>query len=169
MKLTNIKLPVIVFFAAAFLSCTRYVVITEQKFTSQTANIGPNVFLTVFSYENSPHPPILLVDPIFINKKVLYLGDKSGLIGVLNGNGFSVWLLHFEDYKSVNIKDVGENLIPDVIARIQKVTGQKEYILGGVSLGGQAILHSFKTKKYRIFPKRSFSEPEWITNTTITS
>lgn len=145
MKLTK-KLSIL-FYLIIFLGCTRYVVITEQKFVSQTANLGPNVFLTTFSYENSSHPPILLIDPVFINKKALYLGSKSGLIGVLNGNGFSVWLLHFEDYKSVNLREVGENLIPEVIAKIQKVTGKKEIFLGGVSLGGQAILNSLKAKK----------------------
>ncbi|TGK36018.1 alpha/beta hydrolase [Leptospira gomenensis] len=141
------SLTIVFLLITEFWSCTRYAVITEQKFASQTANVGPNVFLTTFSYENSSYPPILLVDPVFINKKALYLGDKSGLIGVLNGNGFSVWLLHFEDHKSVNLKEVGENLIPETVARIQKISGRKEYVLGGVSLGGQAILHSFKAKK----------------------
>ncbi|MBM9579524.1 alpha/beta hydrolase [Leptospira sp. 201903070] len=148
MKYTKIKLFTIAFVLVVLaIGCTRYVVITDQKFTSQTANIAPNVYLTTFSYENSSYPPILIVDPVLINKKALYLGDKSGLIGVLNGNGFSVWLLHFEDHKNINLKDVGENLIPEVIGRIQKVTGKKEYILGGVSLGGQSLLHSFKAKK----------------------
>ncbi|TGL93306.1 alpha/beta hydrolase [Leptospira barantonii] len=157
MKLTKtISISIVAVLIALLFSCTRYVVITEQKFTSQTANIAPNVYLTTFSYENSSYPPVLLVDPVFINKKALYLGDKSGLIGVLNGNGFSVWLLHFEDHKSVNLKDIGENLIPDVISRIQKVTGKKEYILGGVSLGGQAVLHSFKAKKIPDISKAFF-------------
>ncbi|WP_246836040.1 alpha/beta hydrolase [Leptospira yasudae] len=157
MKFIQLKTAAVASLLIALLfGCTRYVVITEQKFTSQTANIGPNLFLTTFSYENSNYPPVLLVDPVFINKKALYLGDKSGLIGVLNGNGFSVWLLHFEDHKSVNLKEIGENLIPDVIARIQKVTGKKEYILGGVSLGGQAVLHSFKAKKIPDISKAFF-------------
>ncbi|XDD50008.1 alpha/beta hydrolase [Leptospira sp. WS92.C1] len=154
---TKTKLILCVFlWVVSILGCTRYAVITNEKFTSQTANVGPNIFLTTFSYENSSYPPILLIDPVLINKKALYIGDKSGLIGVLNGNGFSVWLLHFEDYKSINLKEIGEHLVPDMIARIQKVTGKKEYILGGVSLGGQAILHSFKAKKIPDISKAFF-------------
>lgn len=156
LKMKPVKKLSILFYLITFLSCTRYVVITEQKFVSQTANLGPNVFLTTFSYENSSRPPILLIDPVFINKKALYLGSKSGLIGVLNGNGFSVWLLHFEDYKSVNLKEVGENLIPEVIAKIQKVTGKKELFLGGISLGGQSILYSLKSKKVSDISKAFF-------------
>ncbi|WP_036068856.1 alpha/beta hydrolase [Leptospira noguchii] len=156
LKMKPVKKLLILFYLITFLSCTRYVVITEQKFVSQTANLGPNVFLTTFSYENSSRPPILLIDPVFINKKALYLGSKSGLIGVLNGNGFSVWLLHFEDYKSVNLKEVGENLIPEVIAKIQKVTGKKELFLGGISLGGQSILYSLKSKKVSDVSKAFF-------------
>ncbi|MFB5650990.1 alpha/beta hydrolase [Leptospira wolffii] len=128
-------------------SCTRYAVITEEKFRKQTANIANNVYLTTFSDVNSDQPPILLLDPILVNKKSLYLGDYHGLIGVLSGNGFSVWLLHFETYPGIDLKEIGEKLIPQAVSQIQKVTGKKEYILGGVSLGGQAILHYIRTKK----------------------
>ncbi|TGK07391.1 alpha/beta hydrolase [Leptospira semungkisensis] len=129
------------------LSCTRYAVITEEKFRKQTANIAPNVYLTTFSDVNSEYPPVLLLDPVLVNKKSLYLGDHHGLIGVLSGNGFSVWLLHFETYPGLDLKDIGEKLIPQAVSQIQKVSGKKEYILGGISLGGQAVLQYIKSKK----------------------
>ncbi|TGK11943.1 alpha/beta hydrolase [Leptospira fletcheri] len=137
--------PILVF--SLFASCTRYVRITEEKFTKQTANVAPNVYLTTFSEIDSEHPPILILDPILVNKKALYLGDYSGLIGVLNGNGFSVWLLHFDSYADLDLKEIGDKILPQAISQIQRVSNRKDYILGGVSLGGQAVLHYLRGKK----------------------
>ncbi|EQA45510.1 alpha/beta hydrolase family protein [Leptospira broomii serovar Hurstbridge str. 5399] len=148
MKIKNIFVATLSFVLFGFLvSCTRYVRITEEKFTKQTANIAPNVYLTTFSQVDSEYPPILILDPVLVNKKALYIGDYSGLIGVLNGNGFSVYLLHFDTYSGIDLKDIGEKILPQAISQIQKVTNRKDYILGGVSLGGQTILHYLHGKK----------------------
>ncbi len=146
MKLKIKILAAFSFFSLLF-SCTRYAVITEEKFRKQTANIANNVYLTTFSDVNSEYPPVLILDPVLVNKKSLYLGDYHGLIGVLSGNGFSVWLLHFESYPGLDLKEVGEKLIPQAVSQIQRVSGRKDYILGGVSLGGQAVLNYIKAKK----------------------
>ncbi|WP_243393209.1 alpha/beta hydrolase [Leptospira perolatii] len=139
------------FFAIALLvvlgACTSFTVITEEKFGKQTANIGPNLYLTTFSYENSDYPPILIVDPVLVNKKALYLGEYSGLIGVLNGNGFSVWFLHFENYQNLDLKEIGDKVLPQAISQVQKIAKRKDIILGGVSVGGQAVLHYLSQKK----------------------
>ncbi|MGJ4787184.1 alpha/beta hydrolase [Leptospira koniambonensis] len=146
MKFKN-KIIFFLFSILLLFSCTRYAVITEETFKNQTANIAANVYLTNFLKHSSDYPPVLLLDPILVNKKSLYLGDYNGLIGVLSGNGFSVFLLHFEVYPGLDLKEVGEKLIPQAVSQVQGLSNRKDYILGGVSVGGQAILHYIRSKK----------------------
>ncbi|NBU96974.1 MAG: hypothetical protein EBS19_01975 [Spirochaetia bacterium] len=147
-------------------NCTSYQIIKEEDWEknkrSVTTKIG-NLIVRSFEVEQSKGA-VLLFDPIFVKKENLhpslnlpmvpsdktYLSNytiyeeinypdkcRGVLIPYLNKRGYSVYLVSPENLDNFSLKKIGQEGLKDVIAEIK----DENIILGGVSLGGQAIAY----------------------------
>ena len=147
-------------------NCSSYQVIKEEdwekKKKSVTTKIG-NLILRSFEVEESKGA-VLLFDPIFVKKENLhpslnlpmipsdktYLSNytiyeeisypdkcRGVLIPYLNKRGYSVYLVSPENLDNFSLKKIGQEGLKDII----EVIKDDKIILGGVSLGGQAIAY----------------------------
>ncbi len=124
-------------------ACSRYSKIDKRTVAKRTLSIG-NVRATFYpaTHLNAELKDIIvLTDPILLKKKVLHRGKKGGLIAALNYYGYPVWLIHYEDYSRVDLARFGTVDIPRALTEIYKFSRERQYIIGGLSLGGQAAMH----------------------------
>ncbi len=147
-------------------NCSSYQVMKEEDWDKNKKlvqiKIG-NLILRSFEVDKS-EGAVLLFDPIFVKKENLYPSlnipmipsDKTYLsnytiyeevnypekcrgvlIPYLNKRGYSVYLVSPENFDNLSLKKIGQEGLKEIISNIK----EDKIILGGVSLGGQAIAH----------------------------
>lgn len=82
---------------------------------------------------------LVLVSPVLLKDEILYNSGSSSLIPWFNARGISVWLVHVPT--QTNLEQFGRETLPVVTAAIRKNSNDDAWVMGGVSLGGQAIAH----------------------------
>ena len=168
----------IVFLIIILINCNTYQVISEQQWQIDKkiipTKIG-NFSLKRFFVKDSLGA-IVLFDPIFIRKENLYPSsdfpvipsdktylsaytlykevyfpskNRGTLIPYLNKRGYTVYLISPESIATFSLKKTGTDALREVLSEIEK--NESSIILGGVSLGGQAIAHYLSSGK--ISPK----------------
>ncbi len=88
-------------------------------------------------------PSIVLYEPVLLNKDALFRVEddtEKGLIPFLNNKGYDVFVT-FNDFKTEpNLKAHALEL-GEILESVRGYTGNDEIILGGLSLGGQAVIN----------------------------
>jgi hypothetical protein len=171
MKLFKLSL---IFLIIYLINCSTYQVISEKQWQADKeiikTKIG-NFSLKKFSVKDSLGA-IVLFDPIFIRKEnlfpssdfpvipsdktylsahtiykeVYFPSKKRGtLIPYLNKRGYTVYLISPESITNFSLKKSGTDAMREVITEIEK--NETSIILGGISLGGQAIAHYLSSGK----------------------
>jgi len=139
---TNVYLLIFVL-CFTHLRCSRYATIERQKVAQRTLQNG-NVLATYYpvTHQNAhTRDAVVLTDPVLLDQSVLHRGHDGGIIPTLNYHGYPVWLIRYSTYESVDLVRFGQHDIPRALKEITKLSGARRYILGGLSLGGQAVLH----------------------------
>jgi hypothetical protein len=160
------------------IKCNTYQIISEQEWQEDKeiikTKIG-NFSLKKFPAKDSLGA-IVLFDPVFIRKENLYPSSnfpiipsdktylseyviykevyfpskkRGTLIPYLNRRGYTVYLISPESITNFSLKKSGTDALREVLVEIEK--NESSIILGGVSLGGQAIAHYLSSGK--ISPK----------------
>ncbi len=156
------------------LNCSTYQVLKQSDWTTDLKTFSTksgNYTLKQFP-ALSKKGAVVLFDPIFIKKENLYPtsdlsfipSDKTHLspyalfeemefpsnkrgtfIPYLNSKGFTVYLISPETTSSFSLKKSGTEVLQEILTEIEKE--ESEIILGGISLGGQAIAHYIASGK----------------------
>lgn len=81
---------------------------------------------------------VLLTSPILFSDTELWQGDNTRLIPWLNARGYTVFLLRLNSaYSSITMLSAA---LPKAIEEVKKISGNRKIVVGGVSVGGQALL-----------------------------
>jgi poly(3-hydroxyalkanoate) synthetase len=86
-----------------------------------------------------PEYSLLLVSPVLLSDEVLYDSGSSSIIPWFNSRGVSVWLVRIPPQTPLD--KFGREVLPEINVAIRKNSKDRNWVLGGVSLGGQAIAH----------------------------
>lgn len=157
-----------------FLNCSTYEVLKQSDWTMDLKTFSTksgNYTLKQFSVK-SKKGAVVLFDPIFVKKENLYptsdlsfvpsdktylssytlyeevefpSSNRGTLIPYLNSKGFTVYLISPETISTLSLKNSGTEGLREILTEIEKE--ESEIILGGVSLGGQAIAHYLSSGK----------------------
>jgi hypothetical protein len=151
-----------------FLNCNTYQVLKQSDWTMDLKTFSTksgNYTLKQFPVM-SKKGAVVLFDPIFVKKENLYptsdlsfipsdktylssyalteevdfpSSNRGTLIPYLNSKGFTVYLISPDTISSLSLKKSGTEVLREILTEIEKE--ESEIILGGLSLGGQAIAH----------------------------
>jgi len=80
---------------------------------------------------------LVLVSPVLVGDEVLYNSGTSSIIPWFNARGVSVWLVRIP--AQTNLERFGRDALPLIATAIRKNSTDDDWVMGGVSLGGQAI------------------------------
>jgi pimeloyl-ACP methyl ester carboxylesterase len=82
---------------------------------------------------------LVLVSPVLLKDEILYNSGVSSVIPWFNARGISVWLVRIPP--QINLEQFGRETLPAVTAAIRQNSNDDAWVMGGVSLGGQAVAH----------------------------
>ncbi len=82
---------------------------------------------------------LVLVSPVLVKDEILYNSTSSSLIPWFNSRGVSVWLVKIPAHTRLDY--FGTAVLPQIASSIQQNSTEENWVMGGVSLGGQAIAH----------------------------
>ncbi|MFZ5629946.1 MAG: hypothetical protein ACOY5B_12510 [Spirochaetota bacterium] len=141
------SVPVLLVFVVFFIACqststTNYTGKTNQRnFTIDASGSSYEVTLFPRTYSALAGSSfgLVLVSPVLLRDEVLYNSGTSSVIPWFNARGISVWLVRIPP--RANLEQFGRDTLPVVTAAIRKNSNDDAWVLGGVSLGGQAIAH----------------------------
>ncbi len=119
----------------------------------------PFVKITTFAATHQtkdPQEPIIMIDPIFFKKEHLYNNPYKSIIPWLNYHGIHVILIHLERYNpnTTNLETLGTKIIPHTIQKIAAKRKERSYILMGISLGGQSVMHFIASQQVSYLRRR---------------
>lgn len=86
-----------------------------------------------------PSFSLVLVSPMLVADEALYNSGSSSVIPWFNARGIAVWLVRIPPQTS--LERFGRDVLPAVTAAIRKNSTDSDWVMGGISLGGQAIAH----------------------------
>ncbi|MCX7633733.1 MAG: hypothetical protein N2Z22_10420 [Turneriella sp.] len=97
------------------------------------------LFPRTYSAVAGPAFSLVVVSPVLLRDEILYNSGKSSLIPWFNARGVSVWLVRIPAQH--NLEKFGREILPQITAAIRKNSADEDWVMAGVSLGGQAIAH----------------------------
>ncbi len=123
-------------------STTNYPDKTNQRnFTidASAASYVVTLFPRTYGALAGPSFGLVLVSPVLVKDEMLYNSGSHSLIPWFNARGIAVWLIRIP--AQTNLEQFGRETLPVVTAAIRKNSNDEVWVMGGVSLGGQAIAH----------------------------
>jgi len=87
--------------------------------------------------------PLVIVEPLFFRRELLYGDGDRGLIPYLQGEGFPVWLVWVEAASPPNARLLSRG-VAETVASIARETGAHRFDLMGLSLGAEAALRALE-------------------------
>lgn len=97
------------------------------------------LFPKTYSALAGPAFSLVIVSPVLVRDEYLYNSGSSSLIPWFNARGVSVWLVYIP--QQTNIEKFGREVLPTVTTAIRQNSNEENWVMGGISLGGQAIAH----------------------------
>lgn len=82
---------------------------------------------------------LVLVSPVLFNDEILYNSGTSSIIPWFNARGISVWLVRIPPRQ--NLAKFGREVLPQITTAIRKNSNDDVWVMGAISLGGQAVYH----------------------------
>jgi len=132
------------YLVSCFLLFTSLGCVTLKKIEIREHHFHKNLAIKEFIPTNPKWLPIVVMfEPVLLKETALFRSEKEeGIIAYLNESGFTVYLLSSKNNKD-NFKEQAENL-DMVLNHIADNKDNRNFILGGVSLGGQVVLEYMK-------------------------
>jgi len=98
-----------------------------------------SLFSKTYGALAGPAFSLVLVSPVLVSDEVLYNSGSSSIIPWFNSRGVAVWLVRIPPQSA--IEKFGRDILPQVTSAIRKNSNDSDWVMGGISLGGQAIIH----------------------------
>lgn len=98
-----------------------------------------SLFPRTYNTLAGPEYSLLLVSPVLFEDEVLYNSGSASIIPWFNSRGVSVWLVRIPP--QTPLEKFGRVVLPEINVAIRKNSKDQNWVLGGISLGGQAIAH----------------------------
>jgi len=86
-----------------------------------------------------PSFSLVLVSPVLVADEALYNSGSSSVIPWFNARGIAVWLVRIPPQTS--LERFGRDVLPQITAAIRKNSTDSDWVMAGISLGGQAVAH----------------------------
>lgn len=80
---------------------------------------------------------LVIVSPVLLSDEVLVNSGNASLIPWFNARGIAVWLVRIP--RSTNLEKFGRDVLPSITSAIRKNSTDTQWVMAGVSLGGQAV------------------------------
>lgn len=133
--------------SSLFLSCqststTNYAEKENRRdFTIDAAggSYSVSLFPKTYSALAGPSFSLVVVSPVLVSDTVLTNSGKSSLIPWFNARGVPVWLVRIPP--GMPLEKFGRQVLPTITSAIRKNSNDAQWVMGGVSLGGQAVAH----------------------------
>jgi len=115
--------------------------INQRNFTvdTPTGSVAVTLFPRTYRALAAPAFGLVLVSPVILHDEVLYNSGSASIIPWFNARGIAVWLVRIPP--QTNLEQFGRETLPVVTAAIRKHSTDDDWVMGGVSLGGQAVAH----------------------------
>lgn len=113
----------------------------RRDFTVDAAGGGYSVslFPKTYSALAGPSFSLVVVSPMLVSDAALTNSGKSSLIPWFNARGVPVWLVRIPP--GMQLEKFGRQVLPTITAAIRKNSNDAQWVMAGVSLGGQAVAH----------------------------
>ncbi|MBS0619672.1 MAG: hypothetical protein JSR44_15915 [Spirochaetes bacterium] len=98
-----------------------------------------SLFPKTYSALAGPAFSLVLVSPILFTDEILYNSNRESLIPWFNAHGISVWLVKIPQH--MPLEKFGREVLPAAATAIRKNSTDADWVMGGVSLGGQAVAY----------------------------
>ena len=98
-----------------------------------------SLFPKTYGAVAGPSFSLVLVSPVLVADAALYNSGSASLIPWFNARGIAVWLVRIPP--QIPLERFGNDVLPQVAAAIRKNSTESDWVMGGISLGGQAIAH----------------------------
>ncbi|MBN8221162.1 MAG: hypothetical protein J0L53_09570 [Spirochaetes bacterium] len=98
-----------------------------------------SLFPKIYGAVAGPSFSLVLVSPVLVADAALYNPGSASLIPWFNARGIAVWLVRIPP--QIPLERFGNDVLPQVAAAIRKNSTESDWVMGGISLGGQAIAH----------------------------
>jgi pimeloyl-ACP methyl ester carboxylesterase len=96
-------------------------------------------FPKTYSAVLGPSFSLVVVSPVLFTDEILYNSGSSSTIPWFNARGVDVWYVHVPPH--MNLEKFGREVLPQVTIAIRKNSANSEWVMAGISLGGQAVAH----------------------------
>jgi len=129
-------------FGCSSISTTNYAKNENRRdFTIDAAggSYSISLFPKTYSALAGPAFSLILVSPVLFTDEVLYNSRRESLIPWFNAHGISVWLVKIPQH--VPLEKFGREVLPAAATAIRKNSTDSDWVMGGVSLGGQAVAY----------------------------
>jgi len=113
----------------------------RRDFTIDAAggSYGVSLFPKTYGALAGPSFSLVVVSPVLVGDTVLTNSGKSSLIPWFNARGVAVWLVRIPP--GMQLEKFGRQVLPTITAAIRKNSNDAQWVMAGVSLGGQAVAH----------------------------
>lgn len=113
----------------------------RRDFTIDAAggSYAVSLFPKTYSALAGPSFSLVVVSPMLVSDTVLTNSGKSSLIPWFNARGVPVWLVRIPP--GMPLEKFGRQVLPTITAAIRKNSNDAQWVMAGVSLGGQAVAH----------------------------
>lgn len=82
---------------------------------------------------------LVLISPVLVADEALYNSGSASVIPWFNARGIAVWLVRIPP--QTPLERFGRDVLPQITSAIRKNSTDSDWVMGGISLGGQAIVH----------------------------
>lgn len=96
-----------------------------------------SLFPKTYSAVMGPGFSMVVVSPMLLSDDVLYNSGSTSLIPWFNARGVPVWLVRIPP--QMPLERFGRDILPTITSAIRKNSNDADWVMAGVSLGGQAI------------------------------
>jgi hypothetical protein len=98
-----------------------------------------SLFPKTYSALAGPAFSLVLVSPVLVADEALYNSGTASIIPWFNARGVTVWLVRIPP--QIALEKFGRDILPQLATAIRKNSTDSDWVMGGISLGGQAIAH----------------------------
>ena len=109
--------------------------IVEAQGGQYSISLFPKTYSALMSSSFS----LILLSPVLVKDDALYNSGSASIIPWFNARGISVWLIRIKN--DVSLEKFGQAILPEILSSVRKNSGDNDWVMGGISLGGQAAAH----------------------------
>lgn len=113
----------------------------RRDFTIDAAGGSYSVSLYPKTYSALAGPSfsLVIVSPVLLSDELLVNSGTSSLIPWFNARGIPVWFVRIP--AGASLERFGRQVLPQITSAIRKNSSDAQWVMAGVSLGGQAVAH----------------------------